>query len=338
MSADEALAGRLEAFLAARGTTIEMLLATVGEPYGRPLLVVATGSILHGLGNERSDIDINIVVEQEVTPLPIPTYTPRLLVDTTYFSASEVEKWVSALRDQPWPLTQLDRAQWKRRHSEFFNCTRFGYGLVLSARDGRDLWMAELRKPWLAERVANWWRVESVRRWLGGRWLANAKPLLAAQRQLDAVLAKLESRVAAAGHPYFGPKWLPEKLRTLGDSQGLAVLHEVMRAPTTEREARSYAARCEVLMAELGGGDNGDNDDMAAQLWYLDGVKLRKIDGGTLVSRWNLRGLELRGAAPAATQPSGPLWEGGLNVQPPADVLALFIEDMTWLSMVARTT
>ncbi|HYP41925.1 MAG TPA: hypothetical protein VEX13_16325 [Chloroflexia bacterium] len=335
MSADSALIGRLDAFLAPHGTTREMIVAAVGEPYGRPLLVVATGSILHGYGNERSDIDINVVVERNVTQLPIPTFSQGVLLDTAYFGASEVKDWADVIRDQPWPPPgNFDRKLWRRSSSDLFRCTRLGYGLALTARDGWDGWMAEFREPWLAERVAHWWRIESARRQLGGRWLADAKPLLAAQRQFEAVLAALESRAASAGHPHSGPKWLSEKLRTLGDDEGLAVLREVMRAPVTEQEARGYIAQCEALLAEL----VGSHDGLAAQLWYLPGVKLRKLDARTLVSRWDMRGIELRGEVPGVPDPSKPIWEGGLDVPPPSNVLSLFTEDMTWLSIVARAT
>ncbi|MGA7732800.1 MAG: hypothetical protein WCD37_16205 [Chloroflexia bacterium] len=349
MIGDEALAGRLEAFLAPRGMTSEMLVAAVEDLYGRPLLVVATGSILHGYGNERSDLDVNIVVDREVPRLPIPAFSHGVLVDAAYFAASEVKHWASRLRDQPWPPAgSLDRAQWRRRISDLFRCTRLGYGLMLSARDGWDCWMAEFRESWLAERAAQWWRVESVRRQVGGRWLASAKPLLAAQRHYEAVLATLESRAAAAGHLYFGPKWLPEKLRTLGDDEGMAALGEAMRGPTTEGEARGYIARCEELMAALGvlgGNHHNELADLSAQLWYLPGVKSRDLDTRTLVSRWNMRGIELRGSTPAVpeppkpsepSEPGGPIWEGALDEPPPSNIAALFIEDMTWLSIVAR--
>jgi hypothetical protein len=336
MGADEALAERLEAFLATRGVTREMLVAAVDEPFGPPLLVVATGSVLHGVGNQRSDLDVNVVVEQEVTPFPIASYAHNVLVDMTYFSASTAQNCVSAIRDQPWPPAgRVTREQWGLRRAALRSCTRFGCGLTLSARDGWNRWKSEFRGPWLVAQVVKWWRVESVRRQLAARWLADAKPLLAAHCQLAAVLAALETRAAAAGQLYFGPKWLPEKLRTVDDTEGLDVLRAVMRAPTTEREAAAYTARCEAILNEL---DWGHHDDFTAQLSYLPGVQVRELDARMLVSRWNLRALELRGATPAVTESPELLWEGALNTLPPSDVLALFVRDMTWLSIGARAT
>ena len=58
MDTQVALARRLDGFLATRGATRDMLIASVAGPFGQPLLIVATGSILHGFGNQRSDIDV----------------------------------------------------------------------------------------------------------------------------------------------------------------------------------------------------------------------------------------------------------------------------------------
>jgi hypothetical protein len=333
VSGDREWGGPLAAFLAARGATREDLLTAVGEPFGRPLLVMATGSILAGFGNGRSDIDINVVVEHHAPRLPIPSHELPVLVDATYFGRSVVEAWVSAIRDQPWPPAgPLDRAQWLQHRANIFNCTRFACGLTLVEEDDWEFRIAEFREPWLRERVAEWWRIESVRRGRAARWLADARPLLASQLKLEAVLAALEGRAAAAGQIYFKQKWLAEKLRTIEDKEGMAVWREVMRAPTNEREAGDYLVRCEDILVELGANQA---DGLTAQLWYLPGVKLRALDERTLVSRWDLRGIEFGGVIAAVPEPPQPIWEGSLDEPPPADVLSLFVEDMTWLAIVA---
>jgi hypothetical protein len=333
VSGDREWGGPLAAFLAARGATREDLLTAVGEPFGRPLLVMATGSILAGFGNGRSDIDINVVVEHHAPRLPIPSHELPVLVDATYFGRSVVEAWVSAIRDQPWPPAgPLDRAQWLQHRANIFNCTRFACGLTLVEEDDWDFRIAEFREPWLRERVAEWWRIESVRRGRAARWLADARPLLASQLKLEAVLAALEGRAAAAGQIYFKQKWLAEKLRAIEDEEGMAVWREVMRAPTSEREVGDYLARCDDLLLELG---CRQTDGLTAQLWYLPGVKLRALDERTLVSRWDLRGIEFGGAIAAVPEPPQPIWEGALDERPSADVLSLFVEDMTWLAIVA---
>jgi hypothetical protein len=249
------------------------------------------------------------------------------LIDATYFDASDVETWVS----RP-PLSgEVTRDQWRRYATELKYCTRFRDGVVLSARDPWDRWISEFRKPGLVSRVAEWWRLESLRRWCAARWLADVKPLLAAQRYFEAILAALESRAATRGQVYFGPKWLPEKLRMLNDREGLEILHAFLRAPLTEPEAREYSTRCEACLVQC---SQRPGEHAVVQVWYLPGVKMRELDARVLVSRWNLRALELGPATPRISEPHRPIWEGELDRTPPPDVLRLFVSDMTWLSIV----
>jgi hypothetical protein len=327
-------AERLDAFLSARRVPREQLVADVGEPFGRPLLVVATGSIVQGFGNQRSDIDIYAVVERDVSLLPIPAYARHFLIHNTYFGATEVETWVSVIRDHRWPppgrVTQQD---WGTRRVGLLSCTNFACGLMLDARDGWSSWLARFAEPWLAIEVVRWWRIESLRRQLVGRWLADVKPLLAAQSHFEAVLALLQSRAAAAGQLFFGAKWISEKFRVLGDQDGLEALHEIMRVPATEQEARRYAARCEELLDHFG-ADHAER--LGAQVWYLSNVQVRPQDDRVLVSRWNLRGVELHRAS--APGPNQLIWEGDLNTPPSADVMALLSGGMAWVSIAATAS
>ena len=93
------LAARLDSFLARRGLHREQLVAQLDEPFGRPLLVAAAGSILQGVGNERSDLDLIVVVEDKVSRMPLASYARAVLVDPTYFGAAETASWITALRD-----------------------------------------------------------------------------------------------------------------------------------------------------------------------------------------------------------------------------------------------
>jgi hypothetical protein len=196
--------------------------------------------------------------------------------------------------------------------------------------------IGELREPWLAERVVEWWRAELVRSSLAARWLAERKPLLAAQRQCDAVLAALERRAALGGQLYFKSKWLSEKFRVLGDDASLEILRAALRVPVATPEVPDYSARAEALLAGLG-ADEPAVDDLSAQLWYAPGVTARPINGSTLVSRWQLRGLELREATLPPTDVLEPIWEAPVATDMETHLLELFVEDLTWLSIVAGT-
>jgi hypothetical protein len=328
----DAPAARLAEFLDARGTTPERLLASVETSFGTPLLVVATGSVLHGFGNKRSDLDLNVVVDRDtVKVVPIPAFEGDLLVDTKFFTVSQLREWTTELRDGRWPPAgHLTRDGYRRRHLLLFHCMRFAEGVELSSTDGSEPLIGDLHEPWLVERVVEWWRSEHVRWSLAARWLAEAKPLVAAQRWCEAVLAALECRAARAGESYFKPKWISEKLRRLGDEEGLAVLEAALRVPTTRHEAPAYSALCEELLQEL---DSHRQEGLAAQLWYAPGVTVQPLGTGTLVTRRQLRGLELEAKLPI---PDGdePIWEGPVEDTPDPHVLELFVEDMTWLSVV----
>ncbi len=334
MSREQLLSERLDAFLAARGTTRDALVAAIDEPFGPPLVVVAAGSVLHGFGNERSDVDILIVVDREVSRLPISSYAQQVLVDTKYFSDAEVKSFVRAIRDQPWPPRgRLDRDQWERHQARVINCARFAHGLVLARQESWTAWLETIRGGWLAERVANWWRIESIRRETAARWLADSKPLLAAVRMFEAVLAALESRAAAAGQLHYGPKWLSEKLRRLDDACALDALRGAMRVPANDRLAPAYIAQCQAVLDRV---RSPDAAGMAAQMWYMPGVQVHALDGHALVTRWNLRAIETAPGTPRVPSPREPIWEGAIDGPPPPHLHTLFVEGMTWLSVVGN--
>ena len=131
---------------------------------------------------------------------------------------------------------------WGRTFEQLLYATRFAFGLPLVARDAWAQWMNVFREPWLAQRVVRWWELESHRKWLAARWLLEYRPLLAAQRQLEALLALLECRVAARGLHFVGPKWLAEKLAALGDSDGLAMYREALRCPLRDARCRRISS------------------------------------------------------------------------------------------------
>ncbi len=328
---DAQLATRLDGFLATRGVTRDGLLASLDEPFGRPLLVVAAGSILQGVGNARSDLDLIIVVERKVSRLPLASFAHSVLVDPVYFGVAEVEDWIPSLRDAAWPpVGGVDLDHWGRRCEQLLHATRFAYGLTLLARDGWDRWAMAFRDNWLVEQVCRWWRVEAMRRRCAARWLVDGKPMLAAQRWMDAVLAMLECRAAAAGQFFFAPKWLSEKFRILGDDWGLGTLRTIMRGPTRARDVPAFGRCCESLLADAG---LGDDEAMVASVSYLPGVDADQHDGRTVVRRGNLRRVALD--APLQGD-AGKLWQGSVAMLPPPAILRLFAADLTWLCVGAR--
>lgn len=333
MAATEAILNqRLSEFLAKRGAEELDLLADVDPAFGEPLLIVATGSVLHGFGNARSDLDVNVVVDHaDLSTLSFPSFERGFLLDTLYFSATDVATWVEHSRDGHWPpVGRLDRRGWQRRAKELVSAVRFGHGLPLRATDEWGEWLGDLRKPWLSERVVEWWRTEAQRRRLAARWLAVDRPQLASQQWCDAALAALEARAAASGELFFGTKWLPEKFRRLDDAAGMRAIRAALTVPVEPGSAATHLARCDELVDEFAGAPAG----LAVQLWDAPGVRRRVLRTSTLVSRHDLRAVEVTGFTLPDAGDGEPLWTGRVDERPPEAVHRLFVEDMTWMTLV----
>lgn len=328
-TAPDVLSARLADFLSPYGVTLDELRAAVEQALGQPLAVIATGSVLQGFGNERSDVDIFVVVEREnLTRLPIMSYQGTARIDTSYYGAAEFTGWLDALRE-PWPYASpLSNRTWVGQLRRLHAVTRFAAGLVLDARDDWRERLAGLRSPWLVDRVVEWWTTEAVRQRTAARWLSDSHPRLAAQRWCDAVLAALERRAALAGQLSLTQKWLPEKVKAVGDDEALAMVREVLRIPVAAAELPAYRSRCEELLERL-----LPVSPWYAELYYARGAQVMPVGDRTLVSRWGMRGVEVAVRdLPAIGEPE-PVWRGAAGEDPPAPVLSLFREDMLWLSI-----
>lgn len=318
-------------FLDRHNATIDGVRAHIGDALGEPLLVVAAGSVVQGFGNSRSDIDLNVVVDRISMPMaPVLSFDSGLLHDATYFAAQEVRGWADSMHGQRWPASgSLTRADWRRRLNELFHCVRIGHGVVLVANEGWDTWVLRLSEPWLNERVHEWWEVEIARCRLAGRWLSTSRPLLAAQRWSDALMAALQLRAAKAGELYFKPKWLPEKLRRLNDGFGMRAFAVALRLPASTGDATAHISQCQLMLEELGALPLL-TDDLHAQLWLAPGVKLRALGRTTVVSRWDLRAVEL---PRTGLLEGAPIWECGIDEDLSPTLAELFAGDMLWLSL-----
>ncbi len=328
---EDVLEARLSGFLSRHGVTIADLREEIEDVLGRPLAVVATGSVLQGFGNDRSDVDVFVVVDREnLTRLPIMSYQQTARVDTAYYSAGEVSAWIDRLSDTSWPYASpLPGTVWLRQMRRLHTITRFAAGLVLDAQDEWRERLAGLHSPWLTDRVVEWWTTEAVRHRTAAGWLADSNPYLAAQRCCDAVLAALERRAAVAGQLSLTQKWVPEKLKAVDDADGLALLRDAVKLPQRAVDVGPYVSRCEEMLEALLPQDAVPT----AELHYARGTEAMPLQDRVLVSRWGMRGVEVpRGVLPT-TGDQVPVWRGRIDATPPAPVLSLFREDMLWLSI-----
>ena len=328
----------LERFLSRYDLTPDDLHSEIEETLGTPFAVVAGGSVLQGFGNDRSDVDLCVIVDRDkLTRFPMLSYQNTARIDVTYYGAAEVWQWADALRDEPWPPAgPVTEKRWRRQRSRLQAIARFASGLVLSARDAERERLAALDSGWLRQRAAEWWRVEAVRQRLAACWLTDHRPRLAAQRWCDAVLAALEARAAVGGQPYAKSKWLPEKLKAIGDPEGLAMLREALRLPLRDAGIHGYRERC----AEAYDGLATDWPELPlrAELHYAKGTAVTPALRQTVVTRWAMRGVPLGDADLREVKLPDPgddmaVWHGAADDPLPPAVAALFREDMLWLSL-----
>lgn len=319
---------RLDAFLEQRGITREAVRQEADQGVGRPALAVAAGSVLAGFGNHRSDLDLLVLVENDrLTRFPVQSHEHGTLIDVNFRRASAVRDTTAALRTEPWPrFESVGESGWNHRRRAINTANRLALGLPLAAEPPWDAWHGALRRRWLAEVVEQWWTVEAHRLAQAARWLLGAKPMAAAARAREAVVAALNARAAAGGEIYFATKWVGEKLKVLNDAEGLAVLRDVLAPPL---EPRERVPHCLELVERLAGAPA----PLHAVLRWSTGIGTTVLEDRTVVDRWQLRALEVLRADLPPEDGEAVIWSGPVGSPLPDDLLPLFVGDMVWLGV-----
>ncbi|MFI0773154.1 hypothetical protein [Streptomyces sp. NPDC021212] len=319
---------RLNLFLEQRGLSRDAVLKEADQGMGTPALAVAAGSVLTGFGNHRSDLDLLVLVENDkLTRFPIQSHEHGTLIDVSIRRASSVRNGAAELASGPWPrFATVTEDAWNHRRRTLNTTSRLALGLPLMVSPPWDDWYAGLRGPWLADAVHQWWTVEAHRLALAARWLLGAKPMAAAVRAREAVVAALNARAAAGGELYFTAKWVGEKLRVLGDTEGLALLREALTSPPTSGDRVPHRlAAVERLV--------GDGASLHAVLRWSTGIGTIPLDDRTIVDRWQMRALEVPRRDLPPDDSGAVIWSGPLDTCPPDDLLPLFVHNMVWLGV-----
>ncbi|WP_455410000.1 hypothetical protein [Streptomyces hiroshimensis] len=319
---------RLGAFLEQRALSRDAVCKEADQGMGTPALAVAAGSVLAGFGNHRSDLDLLVLVENDkLTRFPIQSHEHGTLIDVSIRRASAVRAGTAELTAEPWPrCATVTEAAWNHRRRALNTANRLALGLPLLASPPWDDWHARLRRPWLAEVVEQWWTVEAHRLAQAARWLLGARPATAAVRAREAVVAALNARAAAAGELYFAAKWVCEKLKALGDAEGLALLRDALAPPLAPRE---HVRRCLTAVERVA----GDAAPLHAVLRWSTGTGTTVLDDRTVVDRWQLRALEVARRDLPPGDGDAVIWSGPAGSSPPDDLLPLFVHNMVWLGL-----
>lgn len=319
---------RFQEFLAERGLAADDVLGETDQGLGRPALAVAGGSVLAGFGNRRSDLDLLVLVEHgRLTRFPIQSHEHGTLIDVNVREAGAVRERAAQLRDSDWPrFDTVTQEAWNHRRRTLKTVSRLALGLRLIAGEPWEAWHAGLRAPWLVRAVEQWWTVEAHRLARAAHLLTDVRPMAAAVRGREAVVAALNARAASAGQIYFTEKWVGEKLKAVGDEDALLLLREVLAVPA---DPRARVERCGALVRELA----APRRPLHSVLRWATGIGTAELDDRTVVDRWQLRALEvLRTGLPPGTSDEI-LWSGPPGADPPDDILRLFGHDMLWLGV-----
>jgi hypothetical protein len=140
--------------------------------------------------------------------------------------------------------------------------------------------------------------------------------------------------VAGHGHVFFGSKWLPEKLRRVGDERLDQLFLRSIEHPLGD-ETRATIVELAAELAPFGPDDE-------VQLHLAPGVRVDVLLGRTIVSRWQMRAVEVLhgpGVEPDLgldLSGEGPAWRGGVDDEVPELVARLFRDDYFWLSVGRR--
>src|SRR4051794_14164367 len=78
----------LDRFLDESGLERQRLVEEVGDAFGVPSLIVATGSVIQGFGSSTSDLDVYVLVPRPVTGFPLLSYIDGARIDIAWHLAS----------------------------------------------------------------------------------------------------------------------------------------------------------------------------------------------------------------------------------------------------------
>ncbi|MEK8173297.1 hypothetical protein NKH77_43625 [Streptomyces sp. M19] len=301
---------RLGEFLDLRGLSRDAVLKEADQGMGTPALAVAAGSVLAGFGNIRSDLDLLVLVENEnLTRFPIQSHEHGTLIDVSIRRASTVRKNTAALTAEPWPrFATVTEEAWNHRRRALNTASRLALGLPLATTPTWEEWHAGCatggsRSPCGSGGRSR--RTGSRGPPAGCSTPSRSRPGYAPGRRCS----PRSARAAAAGELYFAAKWAGEKLRTLGDTEGLALLRDAL----TLGDPRETVPRCLDAVEHV----VGDAAPLHTVLRWATGAGTMELEDRTVVDRWQLRALEVRRLGLPAGDSEGVIWSGPAGTPPP---------------------
>lgn len=309
-----------------RGLDESAVIDEVSYAIGVIHLVVASGSLVQGYGNAQSDIDVQVITDSDaVSQLPILSFRESGAIDIVHIRDADVLRRL-AVTHARWPGAVADRASHRSRLTAIDSTLRIASALPLRGSDEWLTWWESLPQRDLGRVYAEDSWNEALRRWIAASWLADHRPAVAALRRQQALLISLNGLAAARGELYPPLKWLPEKLARVGPEY-LEDVREALRiGPGSEGDedwCRSVMTTANGRWREL--------DHLEVQLWLGHGVDTFELDGCALLSRYGLRGVEVR-PSDGIDMSSQPVWRGAWHAAS-GRVRELYASGLLWLGV-----
>lgn len=217
--------------------------------------VLVGGSLVLGLGNRESDLDMVVVGSTESSRVPVEHWTKTLRVDVWRRTQSDIdalferaERALGADAPLAGAFGNVDEeADFKLLH-------RIAFGVVVDGsrpepRNTRDY--VAVARDLVAREYAERMRAAAF---VAGLALDEGRPIAATMNARLAVETALHTTIAARGYPFTGEKWLQERL-----ANDVPELHEVFRPfavlPDPDADARPFVAAAVETCRDLTGLD-----------------------------------------------------------------------------------
>ncbi|MDJ0642621.1 MAG: nucleotidyltransferase domain-containing protein [Erythrobacter sp.] len=324
-------------FLGSKGLDETDLLSLVSDTYGEPVLVAATGSIAAGVGNSKSDIDLVVVVPGEnVTSFPVTCFKSGVMIDTEYLNSSVVEELFRHVEQAGVATRLLNCDAWSLEFAKLRRLTRISESAVLKATPEWQSKLDQLRSGVLAAACAEFWRIETYRRWVTARWLAPTNGRLACLRMSEALIAAAESMLSTEGQVYAGLKWVSAKAQRSPNTEPLRLVNAAYRASRHwSDDPTGYLRHGGRLLENFLGEIEAAQIDCV--LSRHSDVIVEEFGARTLLHRSKLAGAAVKGAHEELTH-ANHVWRGGSKDVPPPWLMDLLTNNLLWLDILEPTT
>lgn len=294
MLSTEQKSKNLNDFLNGKGVSSEIINEQITDVFGEKCLIVATGSVVEGFGNQTSDVDLMCVVDKnDISQLPIMTYSNLVKFDTEYYSSTDIVQYFDLIRKE-WPPTKpYDQNKWKGTYKAFKICCRLTVGLVIYNTDQWSNIYKSFDQELFLRLLCKWWYIESTRNLIVAKILNKHSKKTSEIRLFDAACSVLLAIIAKKGECVFNKKWISEKLKITESVEELKFFESLLLTSfsfsTNSQLYLSHVAKVENFLESV----IPDSVELSLCCYLSIGVSVNKLAEHTVLSNWANEGFVL---------------------------------------------